>query len=146
AGTPVGAACVLALRGGADAGTAARTEPAGTPVDVPCQSPPLDRPPHRRVGGLEHGPQLGVVHLLETPPRRDARLPEGLGLPDVPDPGHEPLVEECVADLSPGIGAQAREHRPIVGRLTEDVGAKARSVARQVTTCYKLENRPVPED
>ena len=92
--------------------------------------------------GFEHGAQLGVAHLLEPPPRRDARLPERLRLPEVPDPGDEPLVEEGVADLAllrPG--AQPREHRLEVGRLAEDVGPEPRRAAN----AHELEHGAVPE-
>ena len=133
---------LLALRRRADAAAAAGTDPARAPVDAPLRPWPLDRRPHQRVRSLEHGPQLGVVHLLEAPPRRDARLPEGLGLPEVPDPGHEPLVEQRVADLALGLGAQAREHRLEVGRLAEDVRTEPRCAA----SADQLEHGAVPED
>jgi hypothetical protein len=50
-------------------------------------------------------------------------VPERLGAPDVPDPGHQPLVEERFAQLAARIGgAQSRDHPCGVGRFGEDVG------------------------
>ena len=124
---PVGGARVFALWGGAEDAAAAGTGAARAAVDAPSRPRPVERRAHLRVRGLEHGSQLGVVDVLEAPPRRDARLPERLGLPEVPDPGHEPLVEQGVADLSLlRSAAQARKHRRVVGRLAEDVGTQTR--------------------
>ena len=92
--------------------------------------------------GLEHGSQLGIVHVVESPPRREARLPERLGLPEVPDPRHEPLVEQSVADLARlRPRPEAREHRLEVGGLAEDVGAETRRSA----AADELEDGAVPE-
>ena len=90
---------------------------------------------------LEDVPQLAVVDLAEPAPRRDARLPQRLGLPQVADARHEPLVQEGVPDLAHGLGTQPRVHRLVIGRLAEDVGADA----SHVTVCYKLEDSTVPE-
>src|SRR5262249_56720224 len=68
--------------------------------------------------------------------------PQGLGLPDVADPGDEPLVEHGVAD-----GAQlrccpeTRQDRLVVGRLGEDVRPEP---ARDAVV--ELEDRSVPEN
>src|SRR5262249_47925710 len=83
-----------------------------------------------------------VVEPLEPAPRRDPRFPERLGTPNVPDPGHEPLVEEGVADLALlRDGAQPRDHRLEVGWLAEDVGAEAWRASR----AEELEHGTVPE-
>ena len=48
---------------------------------------------HEPVGRLEHLPQLIVRDLAEAAQRRDVRIPERLGPPDVADAAHEALVE-----------------------------------------------------
>src|SRR5581483_3213279 len=92
--------------------------------------------------GFEQGEQLVVSDLAERPPGRDSRAPQCFGPPEVPDPRHEPLVEERVADLtSLRADAQSGQHRLVVGRLAEDVGAEPRR-----TTCVdELEHGAVPE-
>ena len=75
---------------------------------------------------LQRRAELPVGHVGERAPGRHARLPERLGLPEVADPGHEALVEQRVADLPLLVlRAKAAEHRVVVGRLAEDVGAES---------------------
>ena len=57
------------------------------------------------VRGLKNGPKLLVGGVGDSAPRRDARLPERFCLPDVADPGHEPLVEQRVANGPAGVAA-----------------------------------------
>ena len=75
---------------------------------------------------LQRRAELPVGHVGERAPGRHARLPERLGLPEVADPGNEALVEQRVADLPLLVlRAKAAEHRVVVGRLAEDVGAES---------------------
>src|SRR3954465_10381627 len=102
-------------------------------------SPP---PPSRR-HGENRAPPSAPPHPRGGPPGRPPRLPERLRLPEVPDPGHEPLVEQDIADLTllrPA--AQARKHRLVVGGLARDVGPEP----RRATGADELEDGAVPED
>jgi DNA-binding transcriptional MerR regulator len=93
---------------------------------------------------IQHGAELAVADVAEHTPRRDADIPQRLRLPEVADPGDEPLVEERVADLTlPRLGAKALDHRIEVGRRVEDVRAEMRD-AGAVTA--QLKHGPVPED
>src|SRR5919197_1237255 len=89
----------------------------------------------------EHCPQLLVEHAAEPAPGRAPRRPEGLGLPQVPDPGDEPLTEEGVADgpVLP-LGPQVPEHGVEIGRLGEDVRPQTPSDA-----AVELEHGSAPE-
>ena len=74
---------------------------------------------------FERGAQVVVGDVGEAAPRRDARVPERLGLPEVADAGDETLVEQRVADLALRVPAlKSREHAVVVGRVGEDVGAE----------------------
>src|SRR5262249_13894042 len=115
---PVGHPCVVALRPRLDRRSATRAHVAVAPVDVPRAWYPVDARRQRRGGRGEDGAQLVAGHACEPAPRRDSLCPQRLGLPDVADPGDEPLVEYGVAD-----GAvlrcctETRQHRLVVGRL-----------------------------
>ena len=53
-------------------------------------------------------------------------MPERLGLPDVPDPRDETLVEQRVAELARRmLGPQVRDHPVELGRVGQDVRARA---------------------
>jgi MerR family transcriptional regulator, light-induced transcriptional regulator len=97
-------------------------------------------PPCRSV---EDRAQLEIGHVVERPPRRDPRVPERLGLPHVPDPGDEPLVEQGVADRARArLAPEPLDHLPEVGRSVEDVRAEVREPA---AVLHELQHRPVPE-
>jgi hypothetical protein len=90
----------------------------------------------------QHVTQLLVAHVAERPPRRDLRSPQGLGLPHVPDPGDEPLVEQRVAHLATRVLTPEPGHdRVEVGRRSEDVGTHAPNGSLR-----QLEHRPVDLD
>ena len=89
---------MLALGVRANRLAAAVAGAAGTAVDAVAGARPLHRGPHQAVGGLEHGQELDVSHVRERPPRRDANLPQRLGLPDVADAGDEMLIEQRIAE------------------------------------------------
>jgi hypothetical protein len=58
-------------------------------------------------------------------------VPEGLRAPDVPDPGHEALVEKRLPDRAVPVGAaQIRSHQSEIGRGREDVGPESGDAAR----------------
>src|SRR5262245_56260409 len=102
----------------------------------------LDGGLHEPVGFHEHGAKLVVGERTDRRPRGRANRPEGLGLPDVPDPGDEVLVEERVAD--PAIDrpfAQVGDHALDVGRLGQDVRAQRERALR-----VELQHGAVPED
>ena len=81
---------------------------------------------HEAVRLFERGAQFGVGDVGEPAPRRDARPPERLGLPEVADTCDEILVEKRVADLALLVRALKRATMAVVvGRLGEDVGAEA---------------------
>ncbi len=79
-------------------GPAARAGTAGAAVDGPPRAPALQRRLHQPRGLVEHAPELLVGRLGDGPPRRDARVPERFGLPQVADPGNDALVEEDIAE------------------------------------------------
>ena len=72
--------------------------------------------------GVKNVAEVLVGDLADRTPGRNAGLPEGLRLPEVPDAGNEPLVEQPVADGAAVVTAQVRDHRGEIGRLLEDVG------------------------
>src|SRR2546430_2598847 len=90
--TPVGGAVGVALAPGFDRCAAAAAAAAGAVVDDPAFAAGLDRGGHQLVRGLKNGAKLVLGGVADGAPRRDARLPERLRLPDASDPGHEPLV------------------------------------------------------
>src|SRR5262249_60771746 len=100
----------------------------------------VDAVTHQAVRRTEDGAQLAVGHFVDAPPRRDALGPERLDLPDVPDSGDEPLVEQRGADLAVTRTADALGHSVVVGGLGEDVRAEP-----QRNAAVELENRPGPQ-
>src|SRR5579862_1599474 len=80
AGAPVRGPRRLALRVRSDRAAAALARASGAPVDVAELRRALDARGHQPVRGDEDGAELLVGDLDERAPRRDARLPEGLGL------------------------------------------------------------------
>jgi signal transduction histidine kinase/HAMP domain-containing protein len=143
AGAPVCGARPLPLRIRADHGAAAAARPARTPVDVAQDARALDARAHLHVRRFEHRRQLLVAHVGERPPRRDASVPQRLRLPDVPDAGHEPLIEHSVADVAVlRRGAEALEHRVEIRWAREDVRAKA---SAHEGAAPELEHGAVPE-
>src|SRR5438067_3411380 len=139
--TPVRDARVVALRRRADGDAATGTRPANAAVDLSRRPPSVERRPHQPMRRLEHRPQLVVRDLVEPSPRRDARLPQRFGPPEVADSGHEALVEKGVAELALRCRAQPSKHRLEVGRLAEDVRPQPRRPARP----NELELGAVPE-
>ena len=120
--------------------------PAGAPgaaVDVAERPRAVDARTHQPRGRVERRAQLVVRDVAERAPRRDARLPERLRLPHVPDAGDERAgrgarrrprgraARRAAARASPSTSAAARGCRARGGR--------AAAVARE------LEHRPVPE-
>ena len=106
---------------------AARARAAGDAVDD------LEALLHPVAGGLLHPRPRGVddrEHLLVgdvagAPPRVDPGLEAALGLPQVADPGDDPLVEQGVADRARRVvGAQPPQDRPLVELGGEDVRAE----------------------
>jgi methanogenic corrinoid protein MtbC1 len=84
------------LAAGGDAAAAAGANAAA--IDLPGRTP-AERRLHQPSRLEDDSAQHLVVELRHAHPRRDARGPERLGLPHVPDPRNESLVEERVADL-----------------------------------------------
>src|SRR5581483_5562579 len=118
-GAPIGDPGTVALRMRADRRAAAPARAAGAAVDAMERARSRCGGRHQTVGRLEDRTQL---HLADARPRRDPRLPQRLGAPDVPDAGDEALVEERFTDRA-AVRAQERDHGLVVGLLGEDVGA-----------------------
>jgi hypothetical protein len=82
----------------------------------------LERTAHPALRFVQDLEELGVGDGDELPPRRDSGSPERLGLPEVADPGHEPLIEERLADGAALVGqAKPGQHGVEVRRDGEDV-------------------------
>ena len=102
----------------------------------------FERVAHLALRFVQDLEELGVGDVDELPPRRDPGGPERLGFPEVADPGHEPLVEERLADGTTLVGkAKAGQHGVEVRRDGEDVGPEAAGSA-----AVQLEDGAVPED
>src|SRR5439155_26795141 len=124
--TPVGHTRAEALRPGADRSAAARAGPSLPTVDLRLSPHPVEAARHQGVRCFEHATQVIVSDGAERSPRRDARPPQRLGLPQVPDTGDEALIEERVPDRAVLLLApQTCEHRLEVGRFGEDVGTES---------------------
>ena len=65
-----------------------------------------------------------VGDVAHTRPRRDLDLPERLGHPHVPDPGHEPLILERLPQPKVGGAAQPRDGGVEVDLVGEHVLAE----------------------
>jgi hypothetical protein len=84
--------------------------------------------------------ELLVADVAEHPPGRDARVPERLGEPHVPDPGNEPLVEESLPDDALRIReAKPTNHILDLGLRGEQIRAKSPDGA-----LVEREDRSVP--
>src|SRR5438067_12938114 len=143
AGTPVRGAGVGALWMRADWSPAARAGAPCAAMNAAERPRACDAREHRDVRVPERREQVVVGDLGERPPRRNAGLPQTLGFPHVPDPGHEPLVEQRVPDLAVAAGcAQVDEHRLEVRRLVQNVRAEA----AQAGGAAKLEGGAGPQD
>ncbi len=102
----------------------------------------LERTAHLSLRFVQDLEELGIGDFGELPPRRDASSPERFRLPEVADPGHEPLVEERLADGATLVGqAKAGQHGVEIRRDGEDVRPEAAGSA-----AVQLEDRAVPED
>ena len=102
----------------------------------------FERTAHLALRFVQDLEELGVGYVDELPPRRDPSRPERLGLPEVADPGHQPLVEERFADGTTLVGqAKAGQHGVEVRRDGEDVRPEPAGPA-----AVQLEDWPVPED
>ena len=81
---------------------------------------------HARPGGVDDRERLLVGDVAGAPPRVDPRLEAALGLPQVADPGDDPLVEQGVADRARRVvRAQAAQERLLVELGGEDVRPEA---------------------
>lgn len=102
----------------------------------------LERTAHLALRFVQNLEELGVGYVDELPPRRDSGSPERLGLPEVADPGYQPLVEERFADRSALIGqTKAGQHCVEVSRDGEDVRPEPAGPA-----AVQFEHGAVPED
>ena len=111
------------------------------PVDDALAAVVVESGPHQPCSLVEDALELRIGDLFEPQPRRELSAPERLRFPDVPDPGHEALVEQRVAELAALVlAAQVRDHAGEVERLGEDVRPEAARAA-----LGQLEHRAVPE-
>jgi len=102
----------------------------------------FERATHLALRFVQDVEELEVGDVGELPPRRDPGRPERLGLPEVAEPGHQPLVEECFADGTTLVGqAKASQHGVEVRRDGEDVWTQPTGPA-----AVQLEDGAVPED
>ena len=125
-GAPVGDPVGLSLAPARDRRATARARAAGPPIDATRGPGPLQRRLHEPCRDADHGLKVPVRRLGEPQPRREPRLPERLGPPEVPDACDQPLVEERLPELSCLVGlTKAAQHRGEVQRLGEDVGTEA---------------------
>ena len=92
------------------------------------------------MGCLQNRAQLLIGDVGEQPPGRDAYLPKRLGLPEVPDPRDQPLVEQSVAEAPAGIAAQIRDDHVELERLGKDVRPEGADAP-----VLELEHRPIPK-
>ena len=109
---------------------------------APAALPVLERTSHLALRLVQDIEELGVGDVDELPPRRDPGGPERLGLPEVADPGYQPLIEERFAHGTTLVGqAKAGQHRVEVRRDGEDVRPEPAGPA-----AVQLEDGAVPED
>src|SRR2546423_6612015 len=102
---PVGGAVVVPLPARADRRAAARTGPPRAPVDRSLRPAAVERRPHQPCRLGEDTLEVPLRDCAQALPRRDPRAPEGLGAPDVSDPGHQPLAEGRLAKHAPLAGS-----------------------------------------
>lgn len=141
-GAPVRDSVLVSLPSRADRRPAAGARAPDARVRAaPAALPVLERAAHLTLRLVQNLEQLGVGYVDELPPRRDPGSPERLGLPEVADPGHQPLIEECFADGTTLVGqAKASQHGVEVRRDGEDVGPEPAGPAT-----VQLEDGAVPE-
>ncbi len=126
---------------GFDRRAAAAAAAAGAVVDEAPLAARLDGSAHQLVRGLEHGSKLVIGDFGQRAPRRDARFPESLRLPEVADSRDEALVEQSIADRKAARDApQVADHRVQIRRLRKDVRPEPTDGA-----VVELEHRAVPE-
>jgi len=102
----------------------------------------LEGTAHLALRFVQNREELGVGEVDELPPRRDPGGPERLGLPEVADPGYQPLIQERLADRAALVGqAKAGQHGVEVRRDGEDVGPEPAGSA-----AVQLEDRAVPQN
>ena len=113
----------------------------GTPVDRPFGPSACHRTSHRRPAPRKRAGKGFLVDVSDPGPRREAAVPEQLGEPHVPDPGHEPLVEKHVAEQPGRVGGpHSRRDGGRLGRVREQVGPET-----EVGAVRQTEHRAVPE-
>src|SRR4029453_4418484 len=140
---PVRRAVVVALAAGPNRGAAARTRATGLPVDKAGLAAVLQRRAHQPRRLAQRALELLVVDRFQPQPRREARAPKRLSLPEVPDPRDEALVEEPLPELPCAVLAgQVRHDRVEIGRVVEDVRTEA--AAPTPGPIRELQDRPVP--
>lgn len=102
----------------------------------------LEGSPHLALRFVQHLEQLSIGDVDELPPRRDAGSPERLGLPEVADPGHQPLIQERFANRPALVGqAKTGQHCVEVRRDGEDVRPEPAGPA-----VVQFEHGAVPKD
>ncbi len=136
---PVRGAIGVALPPGPDERSAPPARPPGSPISTPRRARPRERRGHQPVRLAEHRLQVPVRDVPNRDPRRKPHLPEHLGRPHVPDPGHELLALEGLCKRKAGSAAQPVGHRCDPWRALEDVGAQPAE-----NRVAELQNRAVP--
>lgn len=142
-GAPVRDSVLVALSSRADWRPApmARTADA-TVLAATAALSMLERTAHLALRFVQNLEELGVRYVGELPPRGHPGSPERLGLPEVADPGYQPLVEERFADRSTLVGeTKAGQHCVEVRRHGEDVRPEPAGPA-----VVQFEHGTVPED
>ena len=119
---------------------AARARALRAAVDGALGPSSRHRGPHAVAAPLQRLGELVVGRLAHREPGREARVPEQLREPHVPDPGHHPLVDEDVAEQPRWIRrAESRDEIRDTRGVGEQIGAESTRHAR-----IELEHRPVP--
>ncbi len=121
---PVSRAIGVALPARANRAPAPSARAARATIDAPRRPRAFQSARHHPVGRIEERRKLLVGHIANGEPGREPTLPERLGRPHVPDPGHELLALQSLGQGQLGSLPKSRGHGLEVRRALEDVGTE----------------------
>ena len=122
---PVSGAVVITLASRADSAAAAGTRATAFPVDPSGPTAGFDPACHLVSGNPEYPVDLSTLKGPNSPPWVNACLEARLGLEDVSDAGHQPLVQQGLAKLDRAHGSNIGARPCDLFRTAKDVRSES---------------------
>jgi hypothetical protein len=145
---PVSGAVVITLASRADSAAAAGTRATAFPVDPSGPTAGFDPACHLVSGNPEYPVDLSTLKGPNSPPWVNACLEARLGLEDVSDAGHQPLVQQGLAKLDRAHGSNIGARPCDLFRTAKDVRSESgqTGIPRQLDRSDQSQSRATELD